>query len=199
MVNAKIKIEPDATNEVGKPHTFTATLEKDVGDGKGFVAAAGESMTITLSNSNGAVANPAGPFNCTTNANGQCTATFTSATPGQVTGNASSTLSVGGVPFTVSTNGTARNSGPATKTFVDAYISITPNGTNAVGQTHTFTGHVNVSEGSGSPFVNAPEGTTINFAFVGSHVGALSASSCTTVGTTGSCTIDRYVDDGGSG
>ncbi len=36
-VNARISITPNATNEVGQPHTFTVTLEKDTGTGT-FVA-----------------------------------------------------------------------------------------------------------------------------------------------------------------
>ena len=44
---------------------------------------------------------------------------------------------------------------------VDANIQITPNGVNRVGDTHTFTAHVNVNDGTG--FVNAPDGTQISF------------------------------------
>ena len=40
-VNAKISIAPDATNQVGQPHTFMVTLMKDTGTAR-FVAAAGE-------------------------------------------------------------------------------------------------------------------------------------------------------------
>ena len=32
-VNARISIAPNATNEVGQPHTFTVTLQKDTGTG----------------------------------------------------------------------------------------------------------------------------------------------------------------------
>jgi hypothetical protein len=75
--------------------------------------------------------------------------------------------------------------------LVDANIQITPNGTNEIvppgTHVHTFTAHVNVNPGTG--FVNAPDGTVINIAFVGIHVGTLSAASCTTSGGTGSCTV----------
>ena len=54
FVNARIKIVPDATNLVTQSHTFEVTLEKDIGDGNGFVAAAGEHVTVTLTDSNGA-------------------------------------------------------------------------------------------------------------------------------------------------
>src|SRR6202008_3672187 len=98
-------ITPDATNRVNQPHTFTVTLEKDAGDGAGFVPAAGEHVDVTLTNSNGA-SHTAPTGSCTTagantDANGQCTITFSSPTGGKVTGHATSTLSVGGVSITV--------------------------------------------------------------------------------------------------
>jgi hypothetical protein len=155
---AKITIAPNATNEVGQAHTFVVTLQKDTGNGAGFVAAAGETVTVTLTNSSGAVASPAGPFTGTTNASGQFQVTFNSQTTGKVTGHASSTLSIGSpaATFTVQTDGTGLNSGDAVKTFVDANIQITPaNATNRVNAPHTFTAHVNVNGGGGS-FANAP-------------------------------------------
>ena len=57
-----------------------------------------------------------------------------------------------------------------------------------MGTNHTLTGHVNVNDGSG--FANAPAGTLITFSKVsgpGSFVGAV--NTCTTIGTTGSCTV----------
>src|SRR5262249_48225590 len=69
-VDARIAIASSATNEVGRPHTFTATLEKD--SGSGFVPAAGESMTVTLTGANGASPFPARPFICVTDSSGQC-------------------------------------------------------------------------------------------------------------------------------
>ena len=45
-VNARISIAPNATNEIGQPHTFTVTLEKD--SGSGFGPAAGEHVDVTL-------------------------------------------------------------------------------------------------------------------------------------------------------
>src|SRR5262249_5134549 len=153
---------------VGHSHTFTVTLLKDLGDGAGFVPAAGEHVGFGLTPSNGAtLPNPptgtcvgAGP---NTNAAGQCTITFTSPTAGKVTGHASSTLSVGGsAPFTVETDGVAPNSDDAVKTFVDANIQISPNGTNPVGANHVFTAHVNVNDGSGAGFQPAPDGTQIS-------------------------------------
>src|SRR5205807_3144705 len=98
-------ITPNAFNEVGAPHTFVAKLEKDTGDGAGFVPAAGAPVTVTLTPTNGATPSPAGPFSGTTDGAGTFPVTFTSSTGGTVTGHATSTLSVAGsAPFTVSTD-----------------------------------------------------------------------------------------------
>jgi hypothetical protein len=189
VVNAKISIAPNATNAVGQPHTFTVTVQKDTGSG--FVAAQGEHVDVTLTDSNGAV-HTAPTGTCTgaganTDASGECTITFTSNSAGQVTGHATSTLSIGGISLAVQTNGVAPNSGDAVKSFVDARISITPNGVNPVGATHTFTAHVDVNSGGG--FVPAPVGTQITFS-IASGPGTLSGSPCATVGATGSCTAN---------
>ena len=66
------------------------TLCKDTGDGHGFVPAAGEHVDVTLTPTNGAsVLNPTGTClnaGANTDANGQCSITFTSNTTGKVTG-----------------------------------------------------------------------------------------------------------------
>jgi hypothetical protein len=70
---------------------------------------------------------------------------------------------------------------------VDANIQISPlAATNEVGSPHTFTAHVNVNDGSG--FSNAPANTVVGFTKL-SGPGVLSANSCTTVGTSGECSI----------
>ena len=152
-VNARILIAPNATNAVGQPHTFTVTLEKDIGDGAGFVPAAGEHADVLLTDAGGA-AHTAPTGTCTTagantNAAGQCTITFTSNSTGTVTGHASSVLSVAGsAPFTVATDGQAPNGPDAVKTFVDANIQITPaNATNPIGTNHVLTITVNALNG----------------------------------------------------
>jgi hypothetical protein len=90
------------------------------------------------------------------------------------------------VVFDLETNGQGGNSGPATKRYVDARITIGPDGVNAVGDPHTVTGHVDIDDGTGE--VNAPEGTIIDFA-IESGPGLLTAETCTTVGSTGSCSV----------
>src|SRR5262249_55614385 len=86
-VDAFITIGPNGENLVGQTHTFTVTVEENTGNGKGYVPAANETVTVTLTNMNGAVARPAGPFSLTTNSSGQATTPpFTSATAGEVVG-----------------------------------------------------------------------------------------------------------------
>ena len=194
FVDARIHITPDDTNEVGQPHTFTAFVEKNLGVGGGWVAAGGATVSITLANSNGGVADPAGPFNGTTDAAGHFSATFTSNTPGQVTGHAESSLNLGSAqdPIVVQTNGVGQNGGNALKTFVDANIQIAPlSDNNPVSTNHTLTGHVNVNDGSGAGFVSAPAGTVISFALVnsgGASAAFVGPATCT-VATGGSCSV----------
>jgi hypothetical protein len=115
-VNARISILQSERNPQNHSHAFTATLEKDIGDGS-WIPAAGEALAITLTGSGGAAPSPGGPFICTTDGAGRCTAAFVLTTPGAVTAHASSTLSVAGSPrFTVETDGTAPNSADATAT-----------------------------------------------------------------------------------
>ncbi len=127
-VNATIAIAPNAFNEVGVPHTFTATLLKDIGHGAGLVPAAGETgdghPDVLERRLPGA---PRYRSPGTTDAAGHFSVTFTSTCPGTVTGHASSTVSVAGsAPFTIDTDNTGGNSGDATKVFQDANIQITP-------------------------------------------------------------------------
>ena len=198
-VNAAILIAPNATNEVGQPHTFTATLLFDTGSGL-QPAGANQPVTVTLASSNGATPVPAGPFTLTTNAAGQVSVTFTSQAAGQVAGHASWTGSVSGsAPFTVQTDGQAPNSANAVKTFVDAYITISPpEAVNPVNTTHTYTAHVFINDGSGAAYTDAPDGTVVSFAFVGGHVGSFSAGNqCTISNGAGTCTVDTSSADPG--
>src|SRR5262249_54094077 len=127
-----------------------------------------------------------------------CTITFVSPTAGRVTGHATATIQVGGLPLTVSTDGQNGNSADGVKTYVDANIQITPpTALNPVGTTHVLTAHVNVNPGSG--FVDAPAGTPITFAIVsgsGSFVNGV--NTCTTLGTSGSCTATITSDQTGT-
>src|SRR3954463_5872646 len=107
--------------------------------GRGDLHRRGETVNIALSPPTARLRVPPARSQCTTNAAGECSATFTSATTGTVTGRASSTFAVAGSPsFTVATDGSGGNSRPATKTWVDARLSIAAAGTSRVGSTGLF-------------------------------------------------------------
>jgi hypothetical protein len=183
-VNAGITIAPNATNEVGQPHTFTVTVLVDTGGGLQPVGS-GLPCNVTLTPANGANPNPSGPFNLTTNANGQCSVTFTSPTAGTVTGNASSTVNA----LQVSTDGNPPDSGPAVKTFVDANIQLAPlNATNLVNTQHVLICHVNVNTGTGG-FANAPAGTTCTGSILSGPGSFVGSNQCAPVGSTGDCQL----------
>ena len=176
-VDARISIAPDKTNEVGQPHTFTATVQQDDGltaaqggDGvTGFAPVTGAPVTISLTASNGAAPSPAGPFSGTTDAAGHFSATFSSTSAGLVIGNATTTFSIAGPannvtvtrdtdPATSSIGHGPGGTGPATKQYVDAQISIAPDKTNEVGTSHTFT--VTVQQDDGLTAAQGGDGVT---------------------------------------
>src|SRR5262249_13988388 len=150
FVDAKISIIPDAVNEVGQNHTFIVSEKQDeglpAGDPNGDAATGfgpaptGTSPTVGLTDANGAGSVPSSNTCATpgTDAAGQCSVTFTSASAGTVTGHAAVTFMVGGVTLTRATDNTHGSTGDATKRFVDANISIVPDRVNEVGQDHTF-------------------------------------------------------------
>jgi hypothetical protein len=118
-VDAKISIAANDTNNITEDHTFTVTVMEDTGSG--FVAAAGETVTLSSSGSAGAITGGT----CTTtvtDASGQCTVIVSSNVAGSITVSASSAVSVGGITVNVSTDGTGNNSGPATKTWIDGSL-----------------------------------------------------------------------------
>ena len=206
-VDANIAITPlTPTNEVGTPHIFTITVLKNNGSGA-FVPAAGETVTATVTASNGATITSAGGIHptcigitnmpsATTDVNGQCRITVSSSTPGQLTVNASVTLTVGGVSLTRSTgDAKAGDSANAVKTYVDSYITISPaSATNNVTVTHTFTVQVLTNDGSGAGYVGS-NGQTVTFTLLPGSVGSFTGSAphtCTTqtiASVPGQCTI----------
>ena len=111
-------------------------------------------VIMTLTDSNGATATQAGPFTLTTNASGQVSETFTLATAGVVTGIASTTLTIAGGGSIMRTTGDSDPlDGPvATKVVEDEYITISPSGTNVVGNPHTFTATVYLNDGDGTGY-----------------------------------------------
>src|SRR5439155_1622203 len=119
VVDASISIAPDDVNEVGQSHTFVVTVTQSINGASS--AAAGASVTVTLTNANGAASNPAGPFTGTTDSNGQFQVTFTSNSAGTVTGHAAADVVFSGPPTVTvhrETDSTHGSSGDAVKTFV---------------------------------------------------------------------------------
>jgi hypothetical protein len=208
---ARVTIAADGTNEVGQPHTFTVTVQQD--SGSGFVPAVGASVTVVLTGANGAVPDLISPSDLppsptttitgTTNASGQFVVTFASASAGQVVGNATASLVVNGQPLTRDTDPATTTipagpggSGPATKTFVDAKIVLSPlTATNLVGDPHTIVAQVFQDDGltaaqggdGATGFAPAPDGTLVTFAltnsggatatFIGGNTATLSGGS----------------------
>ena len=100
----------------------------NVNDGTGFAnAPAGTTISFTI---NGAAARQ---LHRPSARPARCSITHHVGDHGRRTVNASTTVNVGGVSLTRTTNGVAPNSGPAVKTWVNAKISITPDATNRVG------------------------------------------------------------------
>src|SRR5206468_3120612 len=137
-----------ATNAVGTNHTLTITVtavNTTLGSG---------TATASIANGPGSFV---GSMTCSYTGGGataSCTVVITSATTGTTVVSATSSIPLtdaGSVPRT--TNGTAGNSAPASKTWADATIAITPAAaTNAVGTNHTLTitvNSVNTTLGSG--------------------------------------------------
>jgi hypothetical protein len=201
VVDAFITIAPNAVNEVNAPHTFTVTVMENLGDGNGFVPATGVPVDFSLTDTNGAshvTDDSSSTCEGTTDDAGTCTIVFTSATPGQVVGNASVTLTLGSIDVT---RDTATNPGPggspaATKTYVDAQISIGPSGTNPVNAPHTFVVTVDINDGDGTGF-HPSEGQHVDFTLDDSngatHQLDANASTCDDAGPNtdamGQCTI----------
>lgn len=166
-VNARISIGDDGTNEVGDPHTFTAHVE--INDGTGWVdAPEGTEVTFSIESGPGELDPLSGV--ATTDSNGEATIELVSDTPGITKVSAMAEIDVGGVIIEIETDGEGGNSGPAEKTWVDARISIGEDGTNMVGDPHTFTAHVEINDGTG--WMDAPEDTMITYSIV-SGPGAL--------------------------
>ena len=200
ICDAFITIAPDDVNEVGDPHTFTVSVNKKIGN---LVVPApdGTIVTVTLTDANGAVnsittntcANPG-------TVGGTCSVTFTSNTPGTVTGHAAADVDIAGEARHVETDGTGDNSDDAVKRFVEAKISIGPDDTNSVQESHTFTVSVQQNDGLAAGqggdgvdgFGPAPDGTTptVTLTDSGGAINSISSNTCSSPGTVnGSCSV----------
>jgi hypothetical protein len=143
--NAKIEIEADGVNEIGKSHTFKATASVDP-DETGWKPAA-DGTVISFSSTGSGTFDPASKTCTTSGGTGSCTIKLTSSNVG--TDVVTATVTV--IGLTRSTDGVAPNSGPATKYWVNAYITITPDGLNPIGEEHTFDVALTALPGDATP------------------------------------------------
>jgi hypothetical protein len=184
VVDANIQITPaTANNAVGTNHVLTITVNALGGN----IDAGPHTATASITSGPGSFV---GPNTCTYTGGGptaSCTVTITSATPGTTTVSATSDIPVGGVTLTRTTNGTGGSSGPASKTWVDANIQISPQtAANPLGANHVLTITVNALGG------NIDAGPHTATASIVSGPGSFVGSpTCTYTGggTTASCTV----------
>src|SRR5207249_1172058 len=121
-----------------------------------------------------------------------CTVTINSAVAQTFTANATAVVQIGSASLTRTTDGLLGDSGPATKTYVDANINLSPaSKTNAVGSAHTITATVLINAGTGGGFVPAANGTLVTFSLSNSNGATASfvggINTCTT--TAGTCSV----------
>lgn len=136
---ARISISPSGVNAVGDTHTFTVKVERSFGGGFAGVADLNPAVTLTASDGAAVTGKVDACAITGTNADGECTVSFTSNSAGVVTGSASVTVPFPGTTGeVVSTNGLNGSSGAATKRFVDASVGITASAVNEVNDSHTF-------------------------------------------------------------
>src|SRR3989475_729386 len=134
--DATIAITPaTATNAVNTNHTLTITVTA-----VGTTVGNGTALASITSGPGSFVGSPTCNYTGG-GATASCTVVITSATTGTTVVSATSSVPLTDAgSVTRTTNGTAGNSGPANKTWVDATIAITPaTATNAVGTNHTLT------------------------------------------------------------
>ncbi len=207
--SARISIAPPTdTNEVNQQHVLTVKVQKeDPSTGFSLGPAAGVEVTGTITSGPGSFVN--GDNTCTTNANGECTLTITSALPGVTTVSASASVTLSeGTVLAVSTDGVAPNSGPAMKRWVDGRISVSPLvDTNEITDEHTVTATVEQDDGLPATTGDGVDGfapvsdATVTFSLLNNTAGAVfvppGVNTCVT-GADGKCSIQITSNTTGS-
>ncbi len=158
LCGANISISPDAVNEVGDDHTFTVTVNQTVA-GANSPAPDGTIVDVDLTDANGAV-NDVSANTCANpgTSGGTCSITFTSDTAGTVTAHAEADVQVSDSLIHVETDGAGANGSDKVKRFVDARVSIDPDDTNSIGESHTFT--VDADQDDGLTAAQGGDGVT---------------------------------------
>src|SRR5262249_43643510 len=142
FVDANVRIAPNGVNEVNHAHTFTVTSVADPQGTTATITSITPSIvndaTPILNSTCGSPQQNGNTATCTFQINSSSAATFTANAEAKWHFVGSGTPSTADVTRSTSGNSGPGGSGPATKRFVDANVSIAPNGVNAVGDLHTF-------------------------------------------------------------
>ena len=177
-VYARIKIDPpEDINVVGDSHNFTATVETST-NGKDWNPYEGATVTFNVTSGPGDLTPPS----AVTNSSGQAVTTLISTETGTTTVKASTTV----YDWDLSTDGEAYNSDPAEKEWVDARISISPDGINPVGQSHDFTVTVEKYLGEDTGWIPA---AGVNVTPTHSGVGSITSSGPYVTDSSGQVTV----------
>jgi LPXTG-motif cell wall-anchored protein len=153
-VDAAVAIAPTAVNEVGHPHVFNVTVTAIP---SGATPVVFNSINPTIFPTPGSTVSTCGTpvlsgpalVNTVTEYFATCTVTINNNAAGTFTANVAAQVTMGGTSVTRTTAGNGSlagpgGSGPATKTYVDANIQISPlSATNSIGDPHTFAVTVN--------------------------------------------------------
>ena len=135
-LDAIISIEESAINEVNDQHVFDIYVTAF-----GGTAPYGFNVTAAVNGTAQSVVcdpNPTSVQHCTLTVNSSVSATLVANAFATVTDAASGSVTVDTDPLTATDAGSG-GSGPATKEYVDASISVTPTETNGIGEQHVFT------------------------------------------------------------
>ena len=122
-VDARITIQTSDTNGIGEPHTFTVTVEKNLGLGGGWVPAAGVNVDASETGIGSITGGTCDNTGGDTDASGECTIVVNSNSAGQSTVNATATVAVSGVNIAVSTTGYGAHDISNVKTWVDGSLT----------------------------------------------------------------------------
>lgn len=187
-VDASITITPSGANEVGDSHQFTITVTAMPG---GASPVSFDSITPSVSPTPDSMSDtcdsPVVSGNSAT-----CTVTINNDNAGVFTANASADVTMGGLTVTRSTSGNSGpgGSGAVTKVYADAFITIEPDGTNFIHESHTFTVHVEANDGTGFADV-AGVNPTVSLNNSSGATATITDNQCQSVGTdsNGDCTI----------
>jgi len=187
----RVLLGPAATNLVGEPHTFHATVQQTgvTTPTEADWTAVPNGTTLTgAATGTGTLDTAASTCLTTGTTAGDCTFLVTDNGPGTLTLNvtAIADTTVDGNPFA---NIALTTPATTTKTWVNVAVTVTPpTATNLVGQTHTFTAHVDVVGLNGPQ--PAPDGAMVTWTFDGPGTIDAGATTCDTIGTVnGDCNI----------